>query len=283
VRIVEYGPDRRSDVADLMQRVWGERPAEAALEWSYERNPVRPASVLLAEEDDRVVGSVAISFLRMAVDGEEVDVGMPIGLATDPEARGRGVFTRLQEANEERVRGLGIRLLLIVPNTASTRVLVGRLGWRPLPPLRVWARLRPLRGRRRARRVEAFPSLVTQCHKHRGAGDRVLRDAEWLNWRFVDAPRPYVLLDGGDGYAVAGRRGRAGVVAAVCGELLADVTAAASGTPLIAAPPPSERRRYALAGYVPTPRTFTVLGKSLDPRQPLPARPHFELGDLDFM
>jgi len=52
---------------------------------------------------------------------------------------------------------------------------------------------------------------------------------------------------------------------------------------LIAAPPPGERRRYALAGYVPTPRAFTVLGKSLHPSQRLPARPHFELGDLDFM
>jgi len=45
-----------------MARVWGERPDEAELERFYEQNPVRPASVLLAEEDGRVVGTVAISF-----------------------------------------------------------------------------------------------------------------------------------------------------------------------------------------------------------------------------
>ena len=45
-----------------MARVWGRRPDEAELEWFYERNPVRPASVVLAEEDDRVVGSAALSF-----------------------------------------------------------------------------------------------------------------------------------------------------------------------------------------------------------------------------
>ena len=288
MRIVEYGPDRRSDVADLMQRVWGRRPAEAELEWSYERNPVRAASVLIAEEDDQVVGTVAVGFLRMSIGGEEVEVGMPVGLATDPAYQGRGVFSRLELANEERVRELGIGLLLIVPNAASTPVLAGRLGWRELPSLRVWARVRVLRARPRARQADGLPPLVTPPHEQRAAGDHVLRDSAWLNWRFADAPRPYVLLDGRDGYAVAGNRGRLGVVAAVSpdrgrGDLLGEVTAAAPGRLLIAAPPPGERRRYALAGYVPTPRTFTVLGKSLHPSQRLPARPHFELGDLDFM
>ena len=48
------------------------------------------------------------------------------------------------------------------------------------------------------------------------------------------------------------------------------------------APPPWERRRYLGAGFLPTPKRFTVLGKSLDGR-PLPERPHLELGDLDFV
>ena len=78
--IVEYDASRRADVADLMARVWGERPAEAEVEWFYERNPVRPASVLLGEEDGKVVATVAISFQRMAIGGEEVEVGMPLTL-----------------------------------------------------------------------------------------------------------------------------------------------------------------------------------------------------------
>jgi hypothetical protein len=109
----------------------------------------------------------------------------------------------------------------------------------------------------------------------------VLRDAAWLNWRFADAPKPYTLLEG-DGYAVAGRRGRLGVVGAVEGPMLRALGAAASEAALIAAPPPQDIRRYMLAGYLPTTRTFTVLGKSLDPGQAIPKRPHFELGDLDF-
>jgi GNAT superfamily N-acetyltransferase len=284
VRVVEYDASRRADVADLLERVWGERTPEDELAWLYERNPVRPASVLLAEEDERVVGSVALAFARMAIAGEDVEVGMPIGLATDPAYRGRGIFAQLQAMNEQRARDLGVRLLFTVPTEASTRILVGRLDWTPLPSLRVWVRPRVLRGPVRARRVERF-SLVTSCHKEgagqKGGGDRVLRDTVWLNWRFADAPRPYELLER-DGYAVLGRRGRVGVLGAVDGDLLAAAAAAAREPLLIAAPPPWELGRYALAGYVPTPRTFTLLGKSLDRAQRLPQRPHFELGDLDF-
>jgi GNAT superfamily N-acetyltransferase len=279
VRIADYDASRRADVADLMGLVWGERPDERELEWFYERNPVRPASVLLGEEDGRVIATVAISFQRMAIGGEEVEVGMPLRVATDPTFRGRGIFATLQAANEERVRELGVPLLLTVPNAASTPVFLEKLGWTSLPDVRVWARPRLLPSRLRAQRVAA----IDQVTLRRKAGeDRVLRDAAWLDWRFTQSPRPYTLLER-DGYAVVGKRGRLAVAAAVEGNLLGDVAAAARGPALIAAPPPWQTRRYALAGYMPTPRTFTVLGKALAPSQAVPSRPHFELGDLDFI
>ena len=257
MRVAEYSPSRRADVADLIARVWGERPDEAELEWFYERNPVRPASVLLAEEDDRVVGSVAISFQPLQTDV----VGFAVHLATDPAYRGRGIFSELQTANEDRARAAGVSLLLTVPTPESARILTGKLGWTALPPLRVWARpWLPMRVD--ARRVERF-------------------DDPWLDWRFAEAPREYTLLEG-DGHAVVGKRKRFGFVAALDGHLLADACAAARGVAVLAVPPPAQHGRYLRAGFVPTPKTFTLLGKSLD-GSPLPERPHLELGDLDFM
>jgi predicted N-acetyltransferase YhbS len=274
MRIVEYDPERRSELADLTARVWGRRTSEAELEWFYDGNPVAPASVLLAEEDGRVVGSAAISFLRMSIGGEEVKAGMPVHLATDPGYRRRGIFVALQTANEERARAAGAQVLFVIPTPPSASVLRGRLGWTPLPPLRVWAR--PLVPHsRRARQVERFDSQVTSSCSD-GPGDRVLRDPAWLNWRFADAPRVYTLLADG-GYAALGRRGPLGVLAAAAGLLTTP-----HGVVGVSAPPPWRHRRYARAGWLPTPRTFTLLGKSLDPALPLPARPHFELGDLDF-
>jgi GNAT superfamily N-acetyltransferase len=261
-----------------MARVWGERPADEELEWFYERNPVRPASVLLGEEDGKVVATVAIAFVRMTIGGEVLEVGMPLRVATHPEYQGRGIFARLQAENEERVRALGVRLLLTVPNAASTPVFLRKLGWSRLAPLRVWARLRlGLRsGRRDA--VERYGLRPTAP----GGPDRVLRDGAWLNWRFADSPKPYTLLER-FGYGVAGRHGRVGVVAAAEGGLLGDTGDAAGGAVVVASPPTWELRCYALGGFAPTTRTFTVLGKSLHPDQAVPVRPHFELGDLDFL
>jgi GNAT superfamily N-acetyltransferase len=281
LEVVEYDPSRRADVADLMGRVWGARPAEAELEWFYERNPVRPASVLLGAEDGRVVATVAIAFLRMSIAGVAIEVGMPLRVATDPAYQGRGIFRELQAANEERVRGLGIRLLLTVPNDASAPVFVNRLGWTPLPSLRVWARPRLLRLGVRAPRSHLVTRFAGEIVVRPEGPDRVLRDAAWLNWRFVDGPTPYTLLEGA-GYGIARQRGRAGVVAAVEGELLRDAGGAAGGLGVIASPPPWQRGLYSRHGYVPTHKSFTVLGKSLHHEQPVPLQPHFELGDLDF-
>jgi hypothetical protein len=240
--------------------------------------------VLLGEEDGKTVATVAISFVAMSIGGERLEVGMPLRVATDPAYQGRGIFATLQAANEERVRGLGVRLLLTVPNAASTPVFVNKLDWKPLPPLRVWLRGRLGLRSPKSDLVERFGLELTAKP---GGPDRVLRDTAWLNWRFADSPTPYVLLEGTGSnascYGVAGRRGRVGVVAAVTGELLADTGAAAGGPAVIAAPPPWLRGRYAFAGYAPTHRTFTVLGKALDPAQHVPASPHFELGDLDFL
>jgi GNAT superfamily N-acetyltransferase len=226
-----------------MARVWGTRPDEAELEWLYERNPLRPASVLLAEEDGRVAGTVAISFQPL---GDGV-AGFAIQLATDPAYRGRGIFSALQAENEDRARAAGVSLLLTVPTAASARVLAGRLGWKALPSLRVWAR--PwLPAQVHAARVDRFDDAVINSH--------------FLNWRFADAPRDYRLFADG---TVIGRRARLSFVA--------------RGRPDVASLTLQGSFR---SGFLPTPKTFTVLGKSLD-GSALPARVELEFGDLDFM
>ncbi len=182
-------------------------------------------------------------------------------------------------AQEERARALGLPLpLLSVTNEASTPILVGRLEWSRLAPVRLWARAKLRRGRSWAPAVGRFDADPPSP----GSGDRVLRDAAWLNWRFAERPGRYTCLVE-EGYAVAGRWRGFGVVAAMAGDLLRDAGSAAGGPLVLAAPPPPERRRYLLGGYLPTPKSFTVIGKSLEPSLSLPERPHFELGDLDFL
>jgi len=179
VRVAEYGPSRRADVVALLARVWEKGPDEGELEWFYERNPVRPASVLLAEEDGRVVGIVGISYQPLA--GSVA--GFAVHLATDAAYRGRGIFSKLQAANEAQARAEGVSLLLTVPTAQSARILTSQLDWTPLPSLRVWARPWP--------RCVPAPRVAT------------LGDA-YLDWRFAASPRDYALY--ADGTVVVRRR-----------------------------------------------------------------------------
>ncbi len=277
MNIVEYDPSRRGELADLLARVWGGSPDEETLAWFYERSPGRPASVLLAEEDGKVVGSVGFVFAVAELAGTEQEIAVAVNLATDPAYERRGIFRTLQAANEERVAGFGIERIFTVPNAASTPVLVGSLGWEQLAPVRVWARPGALRHSTRGV-VERF---VERDRRHSDRGSRLVRDTAWLNWRFADAPRPYTLVEGERGYGVAGSRGSLGFVAAATTDALRETIRAARGRVLAAAPPPSDRASYAAAGFLPTTRRFTVLAKSVG-GQKLVA-PHFELGDLDFL
>ena len=277
MKIVEYDPSRRGELADLLARVWGGQPDPETLTWFYERSPVRPASVMLAEEDGIVVGTVGFVFAVAELAGREQEIAFAVNLATDPAYERRGIFRALQAANEERVAALGIEMIFTVPTAASTPVLVDVLGWQRLAPLRVWARPGALRRSSRAV-VARFGERPDRQLQGR---DRLMRDDAWLNWRFADGPRHYTLVEGDGGYGVAGSRGAMGFIAAAESSALRDTIRASSGRVLAAAPPAWERRSYAAAGFVPTTRRFTVLGKSISGSTLV--APHFDLGDLDFL
>ncbi len=280
MKVVEYDPSRRADVADLMGRVWGERPDEEELAWFYEENP-GAARLGAARRGGREDGRHGGDQLRpMSIGGERLEVGMPLRVATDPDYRGRGIFAELQAANEERVRGLGVRLLLTVPNAASTPVFLDHLGWSAAavaPRLvAVAARERPAaRERRRALRPRAAPLAG---RRRPGASRRRL--AELALRRLADplhaARRRRLRGRRPPRTARRGRRRRGRPPrrrSAAAGAPVADRGAAAVAAPALHPRGATSRRTG----------RFTLLGKSLQPGQAVPAQPHFELGDLDFL
>ena len=205
---------------------------------------------------------------------------MPLRVATDPAYRGRGIFARAPG----RERGARAR----ARRPAAAHRAERRLGAGvPRTARLVAAAARSGCGRGcasgartpRGTRVERFaPGRVA----YPAGADRVLRDAAWLNWRFADSPTRVHAARGRRatrspaGAAARCRRGRRGRAPARrgrrSGRPARDRRAAAVGAPALRARRATCRRT----------RTFTVLGKSLDPGQAVPARPHFELGDLDF-
>jgi GNAT superfamily N-acetyltransferase len=269
----------RDEFLALMQETYGSAMSPAEFDWWFDRNPAGPRILNAARDDDgTALGVLAMSFARMS----QGLAAFAVHAVTTPAARGRGVFSTLELANEEAAAAAGAGWALGFTNPMAGPILVGRLGWEDVTSLRIWVRPKRLRPRREGRlRVEPHVEPVgKQLQAH-----HLVRDEQYLAWRYGDSPRPYAqagetivthAIWHGLSAAVVCEHGR-GLNRAV-GLVDADVAVAMVN--------PGEERRFLAAGFVPTPRTIRFIGKRLrDDAPPLPERRdawHFTLGDLDF-
>lgn len=273
----------RERLRDLLERVWGERPDRRELEWWFDESPAGPGLLTTEEDGGRVVGLASMSFLRVRAGGGESTAAMPLQVATDPAYRGRGIFARLEGANEETAASRGHAIGLTFPNDASRSIFLERLGWHELWRGRVWARP-PLPARRRVEPLTAIPADVERLG---GAANGQIADAAFLDWRYLRSPREYRVLGAFEGERLRGllafrpRRGRVAVVCHALGDVRQLLRAAGSAVPAIALVPPAQRGSFLRAGFLPTPKTIRVLGKQLRPEGSLAGEWQFQLGDFD--
>jgi GNAT superfamily N-acetyltransferase len=241
-KLVPYEPSKRQAVLDLMARVQDHPTPEAEFVWWFEENPTKYLNIFLAELDGRVIGVSSTNSFRIWCDGAEHLIPFSLNVLTHPDHRGRGIFSRLELANEADARHHGCPFMLSFPNRRSTPIFVRKLGWsagwtaplvtKAASPRRLLARLLGARGllpssrflwrltgptfhRRRPGAVEAigefdtaFDRLWEQEREERRWG--FVRDSAYLNWRYVEAPSQryqcFRISDGADlaGYLVTG-------------------------------------------------------------------------------
>ena len=252
-RVLRYSPEWRGSLVALLARVGTTQLSDEEFAWWFERNPAGEGIVSLAVDDGEVVGVAAMSFFRTRLEGVETRLAIPVNVATDARYRGRGVFSTLQEANEEAAAAAGSPLTVTFPNARSHPIFVGRLGWVDLPRLRLWARplraggvLRYLLGRAgergalrapdpsprvlhglEVRPVGCFGAELDElgARAAAGYGSHFTRDAAYLNWRYVDSPRDYRCFAAyrGDelaGVAVVGHTFKHGISAGFLADLV---------------------------------------------------------------
>ena len=305
---VAYEPSQRDAVRALMREVWGESASAADFDWWYEANPVGERLLSLVLDDGRVAGASGMSYFRMRIGGEERTVAFALDAATHPDYRGQGLWSLLERHNEAESARAGAAAVLGFTNPVAGPILVGKLAWRDLARLRLWARPLALRADESALRDDGGETLArfdaeaeeVYLRARPAWSNHVVRTASYLNWRYADSPRPYRILaerrDGRlEGWAVVTHRrfqGRAvGVVAelvatrgAVARRLLRRAARSVRGQLLVALVGASERVRYLAAGFVPTHRTIRFIGKPLAPAVELAAGRrawHLMLGDAD--
>lgn len=305
---VAYEPQQRDDVRGLMAEVWGESASAEDFDWWYERNPTGPRLLSLVLDGDRVAGASGMSLYRVRLGGEESLVAFALDAATHADYRGKGLWSVLELHNEQECARAGAAAVLGFPNPVSGPILVGKLGWRHLARLRLWARPLSLRASESTWRdgggdtLARFDAEAEDVYRRASTRwtNHVVRSADYLNWRFVDSPRPYRILaarrDGRlQGWAVVTHKrfqGRAvGVVADLvarddrsASSLLRRAARSVRAQALVALVSRPERGRYLAAGFVPTHKAIRFIGKPLAPDVELAADRdawHLVLGDAD--
>ena len=283
--ISSYDDEKREAVFDLLERVWDARPDPDEFSWWFEQSPAGPALLTLAEDGERVVGVAAASVARVRAGGREQLVTMPLQVATDTAYRGRGIFSRLELANEAAAAERGSTIGITYPNDASRPIFLERLGWHELWRGRIWARPPlPVRSRSRLQSLDSIPAGASELD--RGDNGQIL-DGAFLEWRYLRSPRDYRVLGAWTGGNLCGllafrpQRGNVAIVAHALGDVSRLLHATRSGKQTVALVPRRLRRAFLRAGFVPTHKRVRVLGKQLRPEGSLAGDWQFQLGDFD--
>ncbi|HZC30729.1 MAG TPA: hypothetical protein VE261_04365 [Gaiellaceae bacterium] len=278
-------PAARDEFLSLMQATYGSAMAPAEFDWWFDGNPSGPRILNAAHDDDGTpLGAAAMSCARM----NQGLAGFAVHIMTAPEARGRGVFSTLELHNEEQAGAAGAGWALGFTNPAAGPIYVGKLGWEDVTSLRIW--VRPKRLRRRGVGGLRVHSGIPRTDEQRlvpGDAHHIVRDPQYLNWRYAESPRAYAQVDEvivthavwhGFSSAVICESGSA--------SSLRNAIAAVDSDIAVAMVNRGEERIYLAAGFVPSPRKIRFIGKRLrEDAALLPKRRdawRFSLGDLDF-
>ena len=196
--------------------------------WMYLENPAGPAVVHSAKVDGRVVASFAIAPKRFQVAGRRLLVGKTMDMFTDPDYQGRGLIKQCTNSVFERAKAEGMAGWYVTPSVNSYPIFTARWGYQE--PLRIlfrarilrfgpvlgalarparavgqaadWALARlPRRGPRLAPgdRLEVLTDFSEEADRlwaevSRGYAVAQVRDAAYLNWRYVRNPDDYTCV-----------------------------------------------------------------------------------------
>ncbi len=290
-RLESYTPAEREDYLRLLRTAWGDAALTGEeFDWWFGENPAG-SLMSVARADGRVVGVASHSLYRMVLEGTERLAAFSVHATTDVSARGEGIFPALERRHEDEGEARGAAVVLAFASK-PTDPIFRSLGWTAIGRLRVWARplvsfLRPRASADRVQRFDDDSDAAAAWPNH------ILRDARYLNWRYVDSPKGYECFRMAEGYAVLGHKRHRGHPIAIVADLVARdprpllqacIAAARRGSrALFALPGAGEAASYARLGFVPTTVSLNFMGKDLaGSLNRDPAAWRFTLGDTDF-
>jgi hypothetical protein len=199
-------------------------PAES-WHWFYQRVPDGPAIIVVAENDEGIVGHYAVQPRPFRLRAATCLAGLAVGTMVHPSARDVTTLVEMAHLAYDLSRERGLAFLYAFPNDHAYRIRRMLLRWHTLPQVMEWEGALPSSAWDLGSRARIWetPPLSDGTYSSLPV-DELSRDAicgqrspEWLRWRFFENPEAdYVFhvvetSEAVRGYAVSKRYQRDGV------------------------------------------------------------------------
>ncbi|WP_337017439.1 GNAT family N-acetyltransferase [Oceanobacillus massiliensis] len=93
-----YQPGDELKISELFQKVFHKEQSEKVWEWKYLKNPTESNPwVLVYEEDGHILGHISLWVHTAFVNGETSKIASRVDTMVDPDARGKGIYKKLNQ------------------------------------------------------------------------------------------------------------------------------------------------------------------------------------------
>jgi len=225
-----YRPGDETEILNLFGRVFGENRDMTLWKWENQQNPRGESIIALLHSGDGIRAHLCLQQSLLHIKGRKVPAAQRINTMMEEGYRGSGWFAPLLKLQLEEAQKRGVELIYSFPNHTALRALqrsgeITELGEVPhyikiLRPKEAAHRFAPHRpfasfflrsalgaaalfkNRRRGdgsrtRRLWKFDGRFDELWEKAGEifGITTARCSSFLNWRYVDCPREYVLFE----------------------------------------------------------------------------------------
>ena len=102
--------------------------SEAFFLWKHEKNPFGRSKILVAKENDSIIGLRAFMHWKWVSQQEIVSAVRAVDTATDPAWQGKGIFKKLTLQAVEECKNEGVDMVFNSPNPVSMQGYL-KMGW----------------------------------------------------------------------------------------------------------------------------------------------------------
>lgn len=206
-----FRPGKEEDIPqiiDLLKASLGESMIPKSIllwKWKHLDNPFGKSPVLLAVENDKIIGVRAFLKWEFLREGNTMKACRAVDTAIHPDFQGQGLFTQLTTNLTDQIKEEDTQLIYNTPNTQSMPGYL-KMGWEK------WGKL-PLKmqfhmgssgnGKAISSDWNEIQPIITAIEKKGNAASIIQTNliSGFLNWRYSNCPLfPYEYISDGESY-----------------------------------------------------------------------------------